>query len=555
MLEPAGDAAEPVYCHAINGPCRCGTTHGHAFVASTGGSFSLESAIAVYDYHDELGSLRYKVARFLPKTFRQFHDAGGDVWKAGLNGEKKLLFRMREVMVYDPSKTVLLVEGEKDVNTAWEIGFPATCNSGGSQGWSGDVVELARRVLKGRSLVVVADNDEQGQGDKWAEAISKSMRGHAAAVYVVHMPAPYKDLTEAVQGGEDIRALLKAAVVEEKDAAAEALRTRPTRVSTAQIFEPIPPTVWTVEGLQICPGRPTMLMGFGFSGKSLFAQSTALYVASGQRAFGRWSVSIGRVLHIDFDQGLKATKKRYQRLARGLSIRPEDIGDRLEIETHPPDLRLLEPGSESILERVVDGFSLVIVDALKGFTAGIDENESGIREYIDKLTPMSERTGASFLILHHEGKGDPEDGRMSGRGSSAIYDSAGAMFRLKGDKTDKSGPKRLIQTKSSAEAEGPGADDLMVHIIDVEDVRGVRVELRDAEPGSEDAYSPDGSKDAIAEKRVLETVRANPIKLRSSGELVSMTGGRRELVLKAIKRLETAGQLRKDSYGFYEVGN
>lgn len=547
----AGDAADTVYRHVANGPCKCGMTHGHETTRSTGGYMSLDSAMAVYDYHDEKGELRYKIARFLPKTFRPYHLADG-VWKTGLNGEKRVLYRMPEVMAYDPAKVILLVEGEKDVNTAWDVGLPATCNSGGAKSWNGDIVPLARRILKGRKLLVVADNDANGEGDHWAKTICDSMIGFAASVHIVHMPAPHKDLTDAVQAGLDIKAILRAAAVEESEAAEEALRNRKTRITTAQIFAPIPPTKWTVEGLQICPGRPTMLLGFGYSGKSLFVQSIALHVAAGRRAFDRWDVTKGKVLHIDFDQGLKATKKRYQRLARGHGITLEELEDRLEIESHPPDLRLLAPGAADMLEKVVAGHSLIITDALKGLTSGIDENESSIRDHLDLLTPISERTGASFLILHHEGKGDPEDGRMAGRGSSSIYDASGSVFRLQGDKTDKTGPKRLIQLKSSAEAEGPACDDLMVTISDVEDVRGVRVDLSDAEQAGDGDSAADIA-GGVLERRVVASVKANPLKLQSLNAIQKVTKGRRALVIESATALEAAGRIRRDAHGFYEV--
>jgi hypothetical protein len=252
------------------------------------------------------------------------------------------------------------------------------------------------------------------------------------------------------------------------------IRRRSTQLSTDEIFAPLSPTRWTVDGLQVCPGRPTMLLGFGFSGKTLLVQALALYVASGRQAFGIWPTLKSRVLHIDFDQGRKATLKRYQRLAKGLAIPREELGDRLVLECHPLDLQLVKEGAAASLEKVCSGFGLVIIDALKGLSSGTDENDSRIREYVDVLTGISERTDSAFILLHHEGKGQSDDGRKAGRGSSSIFDAAGSVFRLTGGKDE---PKRLVQSKSSAESFGGAIDDLGVVIEDTDAGAGVKITL------------------------------------------------------------------------------
>jgi hypothetical protein len=64
---------------------------------------------------DEDGVLLYQVCRFEPKTFRQRRPDGNGGWKWNLNGTRRVLYRLREVL---EAPIVFVVEGEKDVETA-----------------------------------------------------------------------------------------------------------------------------------------------------------------------------------------------------------------------------------------------------------------------------------------------------------------------------------------------------------------------------------------------------------------------------------------------------
>src|SRR5205085_420132 len=62
-------------------------------------------------------------------------------------------------------------------------------------------------------------------------------------------------------------------------------------IGSAELFRPLPPPRWTVPGLQIGPGRPSMLAAYGYFGKTLAAQSMALSIASGAKVWGQFSTS------------------------------------------------------------------------------------------------------------------------------------------------------------------------------------------------------------------------------------------------------------------------
>jgi hypothetical protein len=107
-------------------------------------------------------------------------------------------------------------------------------------------------------------------------------------------------------------------------------------ISTAAIFAPLPSPTWIVPELFIGPGRPTLVAGYGFSAKTLAVQALALACAAGKPAWGYFRGGDGlRVRHIDYEQGRAAILRRYQRLARGLGVALDEVGDRLEVAVFP----------------------------------------------------------------------------------------------------------------------------------------------------------------------------------------------------------------------------
>jgi putative DNA primase/helicase len=124
--------------------------------------------VCTYDYRDEHGGLAYQVVRFEPKSFRQRRPAlptdkpetvhNGWVWN--LEGVERVLYRLPELLATDES--VLVVEGEKDVEALRNLGFTATTNAGGSGAWQLDLACW----LADRRVAVIPDNDEQGL--RWA---------------------------------------------------------------------------------------------------------------------------------------------------------------------------------------------------------------------------------------------------------------------------------------------------------------------------------------------------------------------------------------------------
>jgi hypothetical protein len=329
-----------------------------------------------------------------------------------------------------------------------------------------------------------------------------------------------------------------------------AYQPRFVEISTKEIFKKLPPVNWLVQGLHIVAGRPTLIAGYGFSGKTLLAQSLAVAVASANPVWGQFATSKPAVVwHLDYEQGSYATKRRYQRLAFGHKVSEEALGDRL-IASVFPDVYLDSPDAVDAYAKFVDKrVSVVVLDALRGATPTMDENDSTIRRCLDNLSRISEKTGTAFVVLHHAGKtrdGENSDPRKIPRGSSAIFDACGCVLAIEGSKDE---PKLVVQTKAPAEAEGTALEDFYVSIEDVPGeegpTTGLRVSYKEAEATRVlVAIEQDKSLRGRIRSAVLHG------QMISKNLIVKAVGGNRKEVLELIRELMSNGEiLEPDSVG------
>lgn len=236
---------------------------------------------------------------------------------------------------------------------------------------------------------------------------------------------------------------------------------------TDSIFAQLPPISWLCKHLQMAPGRPNLLAGHNYSGKSMFASTFAFAVASGQLLWGKHHVQQGRALHLNYDQGKRVPARRYQRLAAAQMLGPSDLQDNLWLASHPR-IHLTDPKAYEWLLRQCDGAQLLIVDSLRAACPGIEENDSRMREPIDMLGAVSDQTGVCVLIVAHSrkawsGPGAPRMTKAEVRGSGAIVDACENVFVLE---PRKGCPTRVLHEKAGIT--GNTLDDFDLQVLDVE---------------------------------------------------------------------------------------
>lgn len=183
-------------------------------------------AEASYDYVNEQGTLLFQVLRMPRKEFpaRRLEEEGQ--WRWGIEGVRRVLYRLPEVIqAVKDSKTIVIVEGEKDVEAVRSKGQVATCNPGGAGKWRPEYTQF----FAGAKVIVWCDKDEPGRNH--AETIRKSLMPVAAEIHVVQSAVgkdAYDHLIEANLGFEDVvraenQFLLHRGIVTAKDLAARAL--------------------------------------------------------------------------------------------------------------------------------------------------------------------------------------------------------------------------------------------------------------------------------------------------------------------------------------------
>jgi 5S rRNA maturation endonuclease (ribonuclease M5) len=169
---------DDTYVHKLTGKCACGTEHGGAEITLI--SDAARSIVATYDYTNANGALLYQVVRMHPKTFRQRKPDGRGGWTWKLDGLQPVLYRLPEIRAaVAAGDTIVIVEGEKDVEALRAAGHVATCNSGGAGKWR----DSFSPDLAGADIVIVRDKDEPGT--EHARKVFASVRPHAKSVRVV----------------------------------------------------------------------------------------------------------------------------------------------------------------------------------------------------------------------------------------------------------------------------------------------------------------------------------------------------------------------------------
>lgn len=320
--------------------------------------------------------------------------------------------------------------------------------------------------------------------------------------------------------------------------------------SAADIASPLPPLTWICQGLHLARGSVTIVGGYGYSRKTLYCQDLALSVATGRPALGVYSVERAPVVHIDYEQGQRITRERYQRLARASDI---DLpAADLSVITFP-QFRLSDGDAADRIVEILDatGAKLVVLDSLRAAVSGIDENSSDIRECIDVLGAACKRADAAAVIIHHarkpsEGKAE---GRYSLRGSAAIYDACDGVFVFSGEKgqptTVDHAKDRLVGTELASF--GLATED----VAQGDDLRwGLRLVHIEAEQLAEIADAAQERSTEVAEDRAMEAIRRYLTRMGtyqgSKNALFAEVGGNRAKFLSAMSRMAGAGEISID---------
>lgn len=217
-------------------------------------------------------------------------------------------------------------------------------------------------------------------------------------------------------------------------------------LTAEQITKPVPQPSYIIDKIALAPGTLSILAGQSFAGKSVIAHDLALAVASlsTSSALGGHGMvnNRGPVALLDYEMGHALTVRRIQRLCRGRGAELAELVEqkRLLVACFP-DVKLTDDDAIDRLRSVIEAaeLRLVVVDSARAMMPDVDENDSTVRKYIDKLGELADTTKAAVVLLHHAGKLSREqkaDPSAYLRGSSGWRDAPSSIYVLTTDDTN-----------------------------------------------------------------------------------------------------------------------
>ncbi len=371
--------------------------------------------VATYDYADETGKLLFQVVRYDPKDFRARRPDGKGGWVWNLGGVPRVLYGLPSLSA---AAELLIVEGERDVETARRLGFVATCNPGGAGKWNLEYNEC----LRSKQVAIIADADPPGV--RHARDVAKSIAGVAASAKLIEaLPGGGKDLTDFVERGgtaEKLRGLIAEAPVTAANVAGSERGFKLTRLGDL-LREPEERTSWLVDEM-LPSGGLSLLAGKPKSGKSTLARFLALCVARGERFLERETVR-GGVIYLALEEKRQEVRSHFQAMGA--------TGDE-EIYIHaahaPPD------ALGAVIEEVkARRPALLIIDPLLKFARVKDANDyAQVTQALEPVLILARKHGVHVLVVYHTGKTERSEATDSILGSTAFFaavDTAVVMKR------------------------------------------------------------------------------------------------------------------------------
>ena len=385
--------------------------------------------VATYDYKDEGGTLLYQVVRYAaPKDFKQRRPDGNGGWIWNLKGTRRVLYRLPELLAADPEATVLVAEGEKDVDRLRSFGYVATCNAGGAGKWRPEYGE----PLRSRRIIVIPDADDTGR--LHAHAVKTAVADVAGFVGVMPLPDGCKDVSDFFDNGGTTDQLdsLTAEDPKPEPAAMPAPDEGRRLIVTweqfmAETYPPVP-SLWG-DALLVKTGGYLLLAGDTGVGKTILKANLILSLAEGRDEFlgfplpGRPVTS----LLLEAEGARQLFRDRFRRIAEARGV----YGS-LPVAFHERNVELAidGPNLATMIEQAAAEY--VCLDAIGRFWSG---NENDATEWRAGVTaPLAKLTAALGIAIsfndHPSKPNENRTGHHTIKGSGAKVHDCGATLRL-----------------------------------------------------------------------------------------------------------------------------
>jgi len=367
--------------------------------------------VPLYGADGSLSSLQY-IAHDGGKLYHPGGATGGKFWQVGVSTSPGVLY---------------IAEGFATAATIHEVtGRP--CIVAYSASNLVPVTGAIREVYGAtQDLVIVADNDKSGTGQKYADQASAK---HGARVV---MPPEPGDANDYVQAGHDLAALLMP-------------QADDWLVTAESLCEVPAPISWLVK--RWFQSQALMMVhGPSGVGKTFVVMDMCLRMASGMADWAGHKVKAGTVVYLagEGHYGLRGRIAAWRERHK-----PERI--RMWVSKHGCDLNTAQGYQKAAdaIRALPEVPAIVVVDTLHRFLSGDENSAQDAKTMIDACDRLKQEFGCSVLLVHHTGVSD--DAQHRARGSSAWR---GALdIEVSVTQPDKDGPIK-VEPKKIKDGEEP----------------------------------------------------------------------------------------------------
>jgi phage/plasmid primase-like uncharacterized protein len=258
-----------------------------------------------------------------------------------------------------------------------------------------NVIESVRALYPDADVVVVADHDKSGVGQRYAEQAVAKHGGR----YVI--PPTPGDANDYVQAGKDLASLLAPDAVGDWLIPADDFASQPS------------PIAWLVRGW-IQSDALIMVHGPSGHGKTFVVLDWCLHMASDKAQWMGCTVKPGPVVYL-------AGEGHHGLRGRVAAWKVQHTSEKLNMWLSRDGCDLNTPQG---LKRVIDNVrairsapSLIVVDTLHRFLNGDENSAQDAKGMLDSCAALMSEFRCSVLLVHHTGVSDEAQGRA--RGSSA----------------------------------------------------------------------------------------------------------------------------------------
>jgi putative DNA primase/helicase len=281
--------------------------------------------------------------------------------------------------------------------------------------------EIRQRYGATQDIVIVADNDASGVGQRYAEQASAK---HGARMVMPPIPG---DANDYVAAGNDLAALLDPPI-DDWLIPADDFCAQPAPIS------------WLVKRW-IQSDALIMVHGPSGGGKTFVVLDWCLHIASGRSDWRGQKVRPGTVVYLagEGHHGLRSRVAAWKQHNKAASFDMWISKDGCDLNTAEGYSRVVE-NIRSLPRRP----HMVVVDTLHRFLNGDENSAQDAKTMLDACNAIMREFGCSVVLVHHTGVS--EEAQHRARGSSAwrgALDIEISVVPAKGDE-----PIQLVQRKS-----------------------------------------------------------------------------------------------------------